>query len=372
MSKYYYISHFITIVLIINCCILIASICQAQPTVIPLNPQDEELPESVERIVKIDKELIPWKDSYPLGESPRVFVEIKFLKYKDIKWTLKNVKINEMLDENLEIQNGSFGLAIGNISEIDKYRMARTNVSRGGLYSIRNISNNKFEILVKKEFDSNNRIFYWYNVNVKKSGIFSTNTVVISNPEIRIFSDADQSLRLQIDNFNPISFYWIYFRDLIYILSLFVGLFAFYKQIIKGKEIKDVHILDFLKDMKDELIELIQAIPRSLIIVLSLIILYIYSYSYFRPLYPEIYLPIDSFLSVNWDKYGEIILMIILLIFTLFILYLNNIHKEPLKGVHEWIRKIMRSIFVDMPPVIAFTLFMLLYALPLLLVILNL
>jgi len=195
---------------------------------------------------------------------------------------------------------------------------------------------------------------------------------VISNPEIRIFSDADQSLRLQIDNFNPISFYWIYFRDLIYILSLFVGLFAFYKQIIKGKEIKDVHILDFLKDMKDELIELIQAIPRSLIIVLSLIILYIYSYSYFRPLYPEIYLPIDSFLSVNWDKYGEIILMIILLIFTLFILYLNNIHKEPLKGVHEWIRKIMRSIFVDMPPVIAFTLFMLLYALPLLLVILNL
>gem|GEM_PF-6822957 len=195
---------------------------------------------------------------------------------------------------------------------------------------------------------------------------------MISNPEIRIFSDADQSLRLQIDNFNPISFYWIYFRDLIYILSLFVGLFAFYKQIIKGKEIKDVHILDFLKDMKDELIELIQAIPRSLIIVLSLIILYIYSYSYFRPLYPEIYLPIDSFLSVNWDKYGEIILMIILLIFTLFILYLNNIHKEPLKGVHEWIRKIMRSIFVDMPPVIAFTLFMLLYALPLLLVILNL
>ena len=358
------------IIIYFSILILIGSLCQAQTTVTSQDSPGDQIPESVERIVKIEKELIPWKDSYSLGESPRVLVEVKFIKYRNIKWKLNNVRINEMFDENIEIKNGSFGLAIGNIADINKYRTAETSISQDDFYSIKKVSNNKFEILINKEFDSSNRIFYWYNVNVKKPGVFNTDTVVISNPEIGIFSDADQSMRLQIDNFNPISTHWGFLRDIIYIISLLIGLFTFYKQIIIGK--KEIHLRDFVSDMINEFSDLIQAIPRSFIVGFSLIILYISSYSYFRSLYPEIYHPIDSFLNVSWDKYGEMMLMILLLIFTLVILYINNLNKEPVKSVHEWIRKIIKSIFVDMPPVIAFTLFMLLYALPLLLVILNL
>jgi|WetSurMetagenome_2_1015567.scaffolds.fasta_scaffold94880_1 hypothetical protein len=369
-ENYNYVCRFVSRFLIIYFCILIGSLCQAQTTVTSQDSPNDQIPGSVERIVKIDKELIPWKDSYSLGESPRVLVEVKFIKYKNIKWNLNNVRINEMFDENIEIKDGSFGLAIGSIEDINKYRTAETSVSQDEFYSIKKVSNNKFEIQIDKEFDSSNRIFYWYNINVKKPGVFNTDTVIISNPGIGIYSDADQSMRLQIDNFNPITTHWSFLRDLIYILSLLIGLFTFYKQIIIGK--KEIHLRDFLSDIINEFSDLIQAIPRSLIVGFSLIILYISSYSYFRPLYPEIYHPLDLFLKSNWDKYSEIMLMIILLIFTLVILYVNNISIEPVKSVHEWFRKIIKSIFVDMPPVIAFTLFMLLYALPLLLVILNL
>lgn len=369
-ENYNYFSRFVSRFLIIYFCILISSLCQAQTTVtgdgFPENPP----PETVERIVKIDKELIPLKDSYSLGETPRVFVEVKFIKYRNIKWKLNNLNITEMFDDNLEIQDGSFGLAIGKVADINKYRTAKPIApSIAGFYSIKNLSSNKFEILIEKEFDSSQRVFYWYNVAVKKPGIFNTNTIVVSNPEIGIYSDADQSMRLQVENFNPISLHWNFLRDIFYIISLLIGLFTFYKQIVTGK--KEVHILDFIIDMKDEFSNLIKAIPGSLIILFGGIIIYIYSYSYLSPLHPEIYFPID-FLKENWDKYSEIIPMILLLIVTLITLYINGLKIGPIASVHGWIQNIIKSIFVDMPPLIAFILFMLLYALPLLLVILNL
>jgi len=286
-SYYYYIRYFI-LSFIITYFVLIGSLCQDQKTVEPIGIQDSRLPDSVERIVEIDKELIPWKDSYSLGESPRVFVEVKFIKYKNMNWKLKNLHINEMFDENIKIQNGSFGLVIGNIADVSKYKTAQKDPGQVDIYSFNKIDTNKFEIVIDKEFDSSKRVFYWYNVNLEKAGIFSTNTAVISNPKIGIYSDIDQSLRLQIENFNPIDSYWNYLKDIIYIISILIGLFTFYKQIVKQN--REIHLKDFVREMKDEFCDLIQAIPRVLIIFLSSIIFYIYSYSYFRPYYPQIYL----------------------------------------------------------------------------------
>ncbi len=368
-------------IIIFSLCNLDSSLCQAQSQseITGIEPPSNQIPGSPEKVVNIDKELIPVKDSYSLGESPTVLVGIKFTKYRIFPWKLKGLHINEIVDENLEIDKASVGLVICSISDVNKYNIVHEDMGLNNLINI-NDDKNKLDIVIPDEIDSDKRVFFWYNATIKKPGIFNTNTVVISDPQIGIFSDVDKSLRLQVDNFNPLSSYWGFLKDIIWILSLIVGLFTFYKQIIRGKDVKNIHIRDFLKEIVSEFRDLIQAIPGGLIIVVGLILLYLYSYPYFSTPFPKIYYPIAFMLKINLDKFSKIIPMIVIIIFTLGFLYVNQSRKLTIQqklpiigvylSVHEWIREIFRVIFVYMPPSIAYTLFLLLFALPILLVLL--
>ena len=205
-------------------------------------------PGSPEKIVLVYKDLIPKHESYSPSETICVFVEIQFYKYKLVNWKLKNLIINELIDRDLELDNNSIRWAIiskANISDLNKYKnnLAAPELKKSS--SINWINDYSFGIVIPNEIESSSKIVYWYNISVKKTGIFDLNTIITSDPEIGIYSNVDKSLRLYVNNYDFITPSVEFLKELVWIIIVFSGIFTFYKHIIQRPNEENYHLTNF-------------------------------------------------------------------------------------------------------------------------------
>jgi hypothetical protein len=316
---------------------------------------------SPEKIVNINKMLIPEKDFYLPGESVRVFVEIRFLKYKADEWKLKDFTINELIDENLGLHRDSVRWTIiGNISEISKYK---TNKLEKNLGESANISstNSSFEIAMPNDIDSTKRIIYWYNITLKNTGVFNTDTIAAAGRNVNFYY-ADKSLQIHVIYYNFFSPIWEFIKESIWIIIVFSGIFTFYNMIVTRR--RQISIDKFLRNMGRDLKKLLKIVPTALIICVSSILFFILSYSYLSSHYPMRYYPISLFIISHWDFISGIGPIVILVLITLLLLIMRiSIQIPHLEQVVEWLK--------NMPPLVAYILALLLYTMPIILVILD-
>lgn len=319
---------------------------------------------STERIVGIDKVIIPKKDFYFPGEFVSVFVLIKFFKYNKNPWEITNFTISELIDEELKVRTDSVQwVIINNISEISKYKTSKFGRSSGTSDNVSWINNN-FNIAIPNKIYSTQMIVFWYNITLENTGAFSTDTIICSGQNTDYFHP-ETSLGINVINYSFFSPIWRFIKEIIWILIVISGIFTFYNMVISRRR-RPIYPDEFLRRMIRDLKRLLTSltkIPLNLIGFISSILFVILSYSYLSSLYPQYYKPINLIIITYWDYISGIGPIVALLVITAILLIIN---KEP---VFHPIRQTIKWLTVDMPPLVAFILFIIIYCIPLLLVI---
>jgi len=319
---------------------------------------------STERIVGIDKIILPKKDFYFPGEAVSVFVVIKFFKYNKDPWELKNFTISELIDENLRAKNDSVRWAIiNNVSEISKYKTSKFERSIGISDNVSWINNN-FNIIIPNKISSTQGVVYWYNITLENTGAFNADTIICSGQDTDYFHP-ETSLGINVINYSFFSPIWRFLKEIIWILIAISGIFTFYNMITSRRR-RPIYPDEFLRRMIKDLKRLLTSLTKispNLIGLVSSISFVILSYSYLSSLYPQHYKPINLIIITYWDYISGIGPIAALLVITAILLIIN---KEP---VFQPIRQTIKWITVDMPPLVAFILFMIIYSIPLILVI---
>lgn len=318
---------------------------------------------SPERIVEINKVIIPQKDFYFPGESISLFAEIKFLKYKKDPWTLENFTVSELIDENLCVDGKSIRWAIINkTSEKSKYK---TNKSKRASGMSSNISwtNENFVISIPYKIQSTQELIYWYNITLDNTGIFNADTVICSGQNTDFYHPYT-SLKINVMNYSFFTPLWLILKEIIWVLIVFSGIFTFYNMVVSGDGV--ITPIQFLRKMIEDLLNLVKNISPSQIALVSTTLFLFLSYSYLSSLYPMHHKPISLIIISNWDLITGIGPIIALLFITIMLLYLKmEIAPNPIEQTITWITK-------DMPQLVAFILFILIISIPLILVIIDL
>lgn len=312
---------------------------------------------ATERIVGINKVIIPEKDFYFPGESVSVFVEIKFNKYSTAPWELEHFTISELIDENLGTDKKSVRWdIIHDISEISNYKTSKFQRQPGESKNV-TWTNNNFNINIPNAIISTKGVVYWYNITLEKTGTFNTETTIGFGQNTDYFHP-ETSLRINVINYSFFSPIWKFSKEIIWALIAFSGIFTFYNMMVSRRR-RRIYPDEFLRMMIKDLKRLLTKISPIQFGWISLILFFILLYSYLSSHSPHNYKPISLLIAIYWDYITGIGPIVVLLCI---ILIMNKrIFPNPIKQTIKWLT-------IDMPPLVAFVLFMILYALPLILV----
>jgi hypothetical protein len=286
-----------------------------------------------DKYVNINKELIPEKDFYFPSESLYIFTEIQFSRFSDPFWKLQHFEISEVVDENLGLDNNSVRCAI--ISDIADGNIYRHNPDlwvRDPSVKITSKDNKSFRISIPTIIVPQ-RVVYWYKVTVKEHGTFIADTTARPGQGSDFYQDADQSLRIQVSNYDLWGQHLAFLEGIIGILIIFSGIFVFYKQIKEEKVDDKYHLTNLFLGMFTEIRCIVIAIPYRLIIFAYLFIFFFYGYSYISTRDPQHYMPIDMFIYYNFDYIVKALPISILIIITMYRLNLDLKLKNNLPNV---------------------------------------
>lgn len=277
-------------------------------------------PGSPEHFVFIKKEIYPEKSYYIPSESLRIVTKIKFISYKNEKWDIKDLKVFEIVDENLKIDNNSVKCEIYN----DPLTKANIKYSK-------NITNNSLYINIPNTIKHTQALVYEYNVTVEKNGVFTAKTIVTSGENVGFYTDTEKILKIHVSNFDYLDPYIETIKGIIWVLIILSGLFTAYRGLVE-KPTKAYHLKDVFSNIIHEYKCLLESVPYKLTLFGFIILIFVKAYSYISIRNPQNYPPIGLIIANNWNAISEFGPFIIVSGFIIYMLSINKKFKRLIKG----------------------------------------